>query len=245
MKNVLVIGATSVIANETAKLIASERGNFFLVGRNEEKLKSVADDLKVRGAPKADIFVMDLNDCDGHSKLVDGALKSLSRFDIVLIAHGTLPDQTSCALNPTETIQALHTNAISTISLLTHIANQMEKQKDGCIAVLSSPAGDRGRKSNYIYGSAKSAVSTFLEGLRNRLHESNVHVLTVKPGFVDTPMTKNMQKGLLWVGPDVIASGIWEAIRKKRSVVYLPWFWKYIMFMIKCIPESIFVRLSL
>jgi len=129
--------------------------------------------------------------------------------------------------------------------LLTPIANRFERQGFGCIAVISSVAGDRGRQSNYIYGTAKGALTIFLQGLRNRLHKSGVHVLTIKPGFVDTPMTSEFKKGLLGVGPESIAKGSHRAIARKKNVVYLPWFWRGVMALIKAVPERIFCRLAL
>lgn len=139
----------------------------------------------------------------------------------------------------------LQTNFTTVVSLLTLLANLFERQGRGSIAVISSVAGDRGRQSNYVYGAAKGALTIYLQGLRNRLAKANVHVLTIKPGFVDTPMTRDFKKGLLWVGPDVIARGIVKAIDKRKDVAYLPFFWRYIMFIIKIIPERIFKRLSL
>ena len=137
-------------------------------------------------------------------------------------------------------------NAISTMALLTLLANRFKAQGHGTLAVISSVAGDRGRQSNYVYGSAKAAVSTFLGGLRQRLARANVQVLTIKPGFVDTPMTAGIaNKGALWAQPDRIAAGIVRAIDRGRSVVYLPWFWELIMLVIKHIPEPIFKRLKL
>ena len=121
----------------------------------------------------------------------------------------------------------------------------MEERKYGCIAVISSVAGDRGRQSNYIYGTAKGALTLFLQGLRNRLARSNVQVLTLKPGFVDTPMTAHLKKGLLFVSPETIAKGILRSIQKKKNEVYLPWFWYFIMKIIKTIPEFIFKRMKL
>ncbi len=134
---------------------------------------------------------------------------------------------------------------MSVISLLTHLGNRFEAQRHGAIAVISSVAGDRGRLSNYVYGTAKGAVSIFMQGLRNRLYKSGVNVLTIKPGFVDTPMTAQLPKGALWAQPDHIAAGIIKAIDSGKTVVYLPGFWRLIMLIIKSIPESVFRRLSL
>ena len=132
------------------------------------------------------------------------------------------------------------------ISLLTHLGNRFELQRQGSIVVISSVAGDRGRQSNYVYGTAKRAVSIFLQGLRQRLHKSGVQVLTVKPGFVDTPMTAGFdKKGLLWVGPEVIAQCICAGVEKKRDVVYAPWFWWGVMGGIRAVPEWVFKKLKL
>ena len=166
-------------------------------------------------------------------------------MDTVLIAHGTLPDQPACEADYAVTLEAMTTNALSAISLLTRLANRFESQRRGTLAVISSVAGDRGRKSNYVYGTAKAAVSTFLDGLRNRLYESGVKVVTAKPGFVDTPMTASFEKGLLWAQPDAVGRGIHQAIVRGKDVVYLPGFWRLIMMIIRHVPETVFKRLSL
>lgn len=245
MKNILILGATSAIAEQTARIYASRGDNLCLVARDEEKLRTVADDLKVRGAKKVTTLCFDLGHTHKHQELLEVAEKSMTKIDIVLVAYGTLGNQKKCEADFDETLQELQTNFLSVVSLLTLLANLFEQQKYGTIAVISSPAGDRGRQSNYIYGSAKGALSVFLQGLRNRLFKSTVHVLTIKPGFVDTPMTGGFKKGVLWVRPDVIAQGIVHAIDKQKDIVYLPFFWRYIMLIIKLIPERIFKKLSL
>mgnify|MGYP000704499895 CR=1 FL=1 len=134
---------------------------------------------------------------------------------------------------------------MSTISLLTHIANKFEEQGKGTISVISSVAGDRGRQSNYIYGTAKGALNIFMQGLRNRLHRAGVQVLTIKPGFVDTPMTADLSKGILWVQPEKIADDIYQAIKKNKNEIYTPWFWRPVMMIIKSMPGFVFNRLKL
>ena len=156
-----------------------------------------------------------------------------------------MPDQKACESNLDETLQEIQTNALSVISFLTHLANYFESKRRGSLVVISSVAGDRGRQSNYVYGTAKAAVTTFMQGLRNRLDRFNVHVMTVKPGFVDTPMTESFDKGLLWTQPSHIAEGIINGVRKKKNTVYLPWFWRWIMLVIKLIPEMLFKKLRL
>ena len=245
MKKIVIIGATSAIAKATAREYAKQGNEFFLVARNSERLKTVADDLTARGAAKTDCFVADLNELDLQQNLVEAAVASLGRIDIALLAHGTLGNEKACQQSVDPTLLELNTNAVSHVTLLTRLANILEQQKHGTLAVISSVAGDRGRQSNYVYGSAKAMVSTFLQGLRNRLAKSDVQVLTIKPGFVDTPMTADFPKGVLWVQPETIAKGIVLAIDKGRNIVYLPFYWRYIMLIIRHIPEFIFKRLSL
>ncbi len=242
---ILIVGATSAIAHETAKFFARDGAELFLVGRSFEKLTAVRDDLKVRGAKRTEMLVLDLTDLDRHQELVDTAIGTLGGLDAVLIAHGTLGDQYKCQQSVAETLKEFTTNCTSVISLLTILANYFEQQKHGCVAVLSSVAGDRGRKSNYVYGAAKGALSIFLQGLRNRLSQAGVSVVTVKPGFVDTPMTASVKKGLLFASPRKVGQGIYKAMKKGKEVVYLPWFWRPIMLVVRSIPEPVFKRLSL
>lgn len=245
MRKVLIIGATSAIAQETAKLFAQAGDRLYLVARNKDRLQAVADDLRVRGAIGVGQGIIDVNDIDRHTEMLQQATQSLGGLDTVLVAHGTLSDQKACEQSVAATERELRTNFLSVVSLLTLVANRFEAQRHGCIAVISSVAGDRGRQSNYVYGTAKGALTIFLQGLRNRLFRAGVQVLTIKPGFVDTPMTREFKKGLLWVGPERIAAGIYKAVDSNRSVVYLPSFWRGIMAAIGAIPERVFVRLSL
>ncbi|MBV1878314.1 MAG: SDR family oxidoreductase [Pseudomonadales bacterium] len=245
MKKVLIIGATSAIAISTSRLLAVRGSQMFLVGRNEVSLRASKDDLLVRGADKVGYVSMDLNETQRHGECLNEAIAFLGALDIVLIAHGTLSDQQACEASVELTLGEIKTNALSTVSLLTLLANLLENQGSGVLAVISSVAGDRGRGSNYVYGSAKAMVDAFLSGLRNRLSKKGVQVLTIKPGFVDTPMTAELAKGILWADPDTIAKGILLGIDKGRNIVYLPFFWRYIMLIIKFVPEFVFKRLSL
>lgn len=242
MRRMLIIGATSSIAEATARHFARDGDRLFLVGRNSERLVAVASDLKLRGATQVESEVIDVNDTAHHGTLLDQVYSTLGGMDTVLIAHGTLPEQKACEASFSLTLQELQTNCLSTISLLTHIANRFEAQKNGSIAVITSVAGDRGRQSNYVYGTAKAAVNVFLQGLRNRLYRSGVHVLTIKPGFVDTPMTAGFSKGLLWASSESVGKGIYRAILRHGNIVYLPWYWSGIMSLICVIPESLFIR---
>lgn len=245
MKRILIIGATSAIAEATARIFAARSYALFLVARDQARLAQIAADLTVRGATLVGSAVLDVVDFDQHVEVIDLAERKLGGFDTVLIAHGTLPDQQRCQQSVTAMRHEFDVNATSTLSLLTLLAQRLEERKQGTLAVISSVAGDRGRASNYVYGSAKAAVSTFLSGLRQRLHRSGVNVITIKPGFVDTPMTREFKKGALWASPQRIADGIAAAIDRRRGEVYLPWFWRSIMTVIRHIPTAIFQRISL
>ena len=247
LERVLIVGATSAIATQAARQLVGRGASLYCIGRDESRLNTLLEDLRVRGDRSQIIAgaAADLLDFDRHQSLIDQADEALGGLDAVLIAYGTLPDQKACEASFTDTRREIDVNAISVISLLTLLANRFEQQKTGVIAVISSVAGDRGRQSNYVYGAAKGALSLFLQGLRNRLYRSNVQVLTIKPGFVDTPMTEAFPKGLLWAQPERVAADIDKGIRKGRDVIYTPFFWRYLMWVIKAIPEPLFKRLSL
>jgi len=248
LNRVLIFGATSAIAEQTARQLVQDGASVYCIGRNEQKLDRVISDLKVRAGVNQIIagISADLIDQSKHQDLIMQANQALGGLDAVLIAHGTLPDQKACEADAELTQKEIHINALSVINLLTILGNQFEAQGKGVIAVISSVAGDRGRQSNYVYGAAKGMVSIFLQGLRNRLASKGVSVVTIKPGFVDTPMTSEFdKKGPLWAKPDAIAKGILSAMRKGKNEVYLPWFWWWIMQIIKHIPETIFKKLSL
>ncbi len=246
MLNILIIGATSAIAGEVAKRFAAEGARLYLLGRNAERLERIAADLRIRGAESVQTTGFDAKDIESYEKILEKAHASMERFDVVLVAHGTLGDQKKCEMSVEKTLHEIQTNAVSTIAMLTIIANMMEKQKCGTLAIISSVAGDRGRPSNYVYGSAKAAVTTFCEGLRGRLFKSGVHVLTIKPGMVDTPMTEGMElPPMLMAKPEQVARDIVCAIRKKSDIIYTPWYWRYVMSGIVHIPEKFFKKMPL
>jgi len=244
-KNILIIGATSAIAQATARIYAQQQARIFLLGRNEQATRLVAEDLRVRGASGVEYDFTPLSETGDHKQMIDTAMDFLQRLDVVLIAYGMLGNQQEEEQDFNLALQTLNVNCLSIFSLLMLLGNICQKQKSGSIAVISSVAGDRGRQSNYVYGAAKGALSLYLQGMRNRLHPYGVHVLTIKPGFVISPMTAEFKKGLLWVKPDTIARGIIKAVNKRRDVAYLPAYWRWIMWVIKSIPEFIFKRLKL
>ena len=245
MRKVLIVGATSAIAEATARMLAERGDALYLVARNAARLAAIAADLSVRGGSRVGSEVLDANDFPAHEAMLARAELFLGGYDTVLIAHGTLSDQKACEESVELTLREINTNALSVVALLTRIANRLAQQRAGTIAVISSVAGDRGRASNYVYGSAKALVTAFLSGLRQRLAKCGVNVVTIKPGFVDTPMTAAFDKGLLWARPASVALGIVRALDRHSTTVYLPAFWRPIMLVVRAIPESLFLRLSL
>jgi short-subunit dehydrogenase len=245
MRRVLVLGATSAIAQHAARRFAADGDALFLVGRRGDRLATIADDLRVRGASRIETRACDLDRLEVHGELVALAEESLGGLDIALLAHGTLPDQKACEADFAKAHAALLNNFLSPTSLLTHLANVFERRRAGCIAVITSVAGDRARGSNYVYGTAKGAVTLFLQGLRSRLFEAGVAVVTIKPGWVDTPMTAHMKKNPLFASAASVGGGVYRAIVARRDVVHLPWFWRGIMWVFNSVPEALFKRLKL
>ncbi len=245
MKTILIIGANSAIAKAAARLYAEEHCRIFLLARNAEQLALQKKDLEIRGAADVDYAILDVNNFSHHEAVVDQVVDSFGRIDLALICHGSLPDQALCEENFDEALIEFNTNALSVISLLTVIANHMAVQKSGCLAVITSVAGDRGRQSNYVYGAAKGMVSLYLQGLRGRMHQKGVRVVDIRPGFVDTPMTAAFKKGALWSSPEQVAQCLVKGISKNSHTVYAPGYWRIIMTVVCSIPETLFKRLKL
>lgn len=245
MRKVLVLGATSAIAQECCRWMSEQGDQLYLVGRNEGRLKIIADDLKVRGGQVVGIFAADLSQTNGHPAVIAAADQALGKMDTVLIAYGSLPDQKACERDFAQFDLAIQINFLSIASLCERVATLFTGRRGGVLAVISSVAGDRGRQSNYVYGTAKGALSIYLSGLRNRLTSSGVSVVTIKPGFVDTPMTRDFKKGLLWATPKKVGRAIGVAIERRKDVIYVPGFWRVIMFVIRCVPEFLFKKMKL
>ncbi|MFN9677831.1 MAG: SDR family oxidoreductase [bacterium] len=244
-ERLLVIGATSAIATGVARRYAARKARIGLIGRRADALDSLAADLRVRGAAEVETWVLDANDIARHADCLDAAWHRFDGFDHVLVAHGVLPDQTECERSVQAALASFDTNARSVLALLLLLAARLESQGSGSLAVISSPAGDRGRQSNYVYGAAKASVSVLAAGLRHRLAARGVRVLTILPGFVDTPMTSGSRKGPLWASAEKVAADIERAIDGGFGVVYTPWFWRWIMLLIRHVPERVFIRTRL
>lgn len=245
MKKILIYGATSAIAHHTAINFAMDGWELHLVARDAGKLNIVKQDIFARYNTDIILYKQDAVEFDKHQEIFDEIVSNANGIDAVLIAHGTLPEQEIIQNNPELIRKEFEVNALSVISIATIAAEYFEKKKSGSIAVISSVAGERGRMSNYVYGSAKAAVTAFTSGLRNRLSHSGVNVLTIKPGFVDTPMTSKFEKNFLYAKPEDVGRSIYKAILEEKNVLYVPSFWRLIMCIVRSIPEGIFKKLKM
>jgi hypothetical protein len=243
---VLIVGATSAIAGELARRYAAKGARLMLLGRRMPALEAAAADLRVRGASEVAVAHFDADEVAQHPALMASAWARWQGLDIAVIAHGVLPDQAVDQASASQALRDFDTNARSVISVLTELGNAFERQGSGVIGVISSPAGDRGRASNYVYGAAKAAVSNFCSGLRHRLFRHGVRVVTILPGFVDTPMTAGLPKsGPLWAQPARVAADIERALERRNGNLYTPWFWRWIMLIVLHLPQALFLRSKL
>ena len=243
MSYVLIIGAKSDIAKAVARKYAENGYSLYLAARQSSELETFAADIKIKTQQDVQCVELDILDYASHNNFY----KALTEKPLGAIsAVGYLGEQDKAQSDFNEAQKIIDTNYTGVVSLFNIIADDMEQRKEGFIVGISSVAGDRGRKSNYIYGSAKAALSTYLSGLRNRLYESKVHVLTVKPGFVATKMTATMDlPKKLTAQPEDVANDIYKAQQKKQNVLYTKWLWKWIMLIIKSIPEFIFKNINI
>ncbi|MCG1027007.1 SDR family oxidoreductase [Virgibacillus halodenitrificans] len=243
MKTVLVLGASSTIAQETVRQLAKKKMDFVLTGRKTEDLQALKNDLEIRHDVKVHVKQFNALDFDRHELFFNEVLEEFDGIDGLLLMYGAMADQKEAENSFALSRNMIDVNYTSAVSILNIAANYFEQQKRGFICAVSSVAGDRGRQSNYIYGSTKAGLSVYMEGLRNRLHQSGVQVLTVKPGMVDTKMTYGVvEDSPLLASPVKVAADISKSIAKRKDVVYTPWFWVIIMLVIKLIPEWIFKR---
>lgn len=242
-KSVLIVGATSAIARATAATFAARGAALYLAGRDQQELQRIAADIRLRYNVEVHYGFFDAEATESHGPFLQSVIAVMPNLSGVVLAFGYMGDPEARDFNSEAKIIA--SNFTGAASILSHCANYFEPLQRGFILGISSVAGDRGRQSNYVYGAAKGALSVYLQGLRNRLHASGVRVITVKPGFVDTAMTYGRPGLFLVASPQYVAERIARAVERSADVVYVPWFWRYIMLVIKLIPEAIFKRMKL
>jgi len=243
VSRLIILGATSDIGISIAKRYAKEGFDLYLCGRDMDEIKKIASDISIRFDCVAEAKYFDVEDCDTHIDFYDEISNDV---DGVISVIGYLGEQEKSQKNFNETEKIIIVNFLGIISIINIIANDFESKGTGFIIGFSSVAGDRGRASNYTYGSAKAGLTTYLSGLRNRLAPLGIKVITVKPGFVHTKMTKGMElPSMLTANPDEVANDVFDGHQKGMDVIYTKWFWKWIMLIIKSIPEKIFKKMKI
>ena len=245
MKKIVVLGATSGIALEVQRQLAHQGCELFLVARSPQRLANLRDDLLLRGATAVLTYSADLALVQQHAGVFEFVRRSIPDFDTVLLAYGFMHTQKDSETSVDVLLEELQVNFVSATAILTLFGADLERRRTGCLAAITSVAGDRGRRSNYVYGSAKGALSLFLQGLRSRLHPVGVRVITIKPGPVQTPMTDHLPNYARFADPEQVARDIVRALeRRSPDVLYTPIVWRYVMTAVQQIPETVFKRLS-
>jgi decaprenylphospho-beta-D-erythro-pentofuranosid-2-ulose 2-reductase len=243
MPTVLILGAASDMAVAIAKQYASKGYHVQLAARNISRLQALQSDIGIRYNVQCSLHEFDALNYESHQAFFDGLAQ---KPEIAVCVFGYLGDNETARVNWKEAATIIHTNYTGAVSILNVISNHFASQKSGTIIGISSVAGERGRQSNYMYGSAKAGFTAYLSGLRNRMFHENVHVASVQPGFVYTRMTENMKlPPLLTAKPEDVANTVFNAGAKKKNVVYVKWFWRWIMLIIKSVPEFMFKKLKL
>lgn len=243
MPTALILGATSDMAVAIARKLAAEGYSLQLAARNHQRLTPVQSDLAVRFNIQCSLHEFDAAATGEHQAFFDSLTV---KPDVSICVFGYMSDNEIARRNWTEAEKMIVANYTGAVSVLNIIGNYYASQKKGVIVGISSVAGERGRQSNFIYGSAKAGFTAYLSGMRNRLFQDGVHVASIQPGFVYTRMTEHLKlPGLLTAKPEQVAGAVYSAIVKKKNVVYVKWFWRWIMLIIRCIPEFIFKKLKL
>lgn len=244
---IIVLGATSAIAEATSRLYAAEGAELLLVGRQGERLAAIAADLRLRGAPRVDVATRDLAQANAAMAALGSFAATLGGVDHVLIAYGTLGDQQASESDLGAAGENLAVNFTSAAFWALAAAELLERQGHGSLVVLGSVAGDRGRRANFVYGAAKSGLATLVEGIAHRFAGSGPRAVIIKPGPVVTPMTEGFanRKGPLWATPETVAAIVRRAADRGGPVVYAPWFWRWVMLIIRLLPARIFNRLEI
>lgn len=241
---VLVVGATSAIAAAAARRFAADGARLVVTGRDVAKLATVAASLRAAGAADVVPWVVDVT-TPARDDVVARAVAELGHIEVALLAHGVLPDQAACDADAAALIDAFDVNAVSVMALVVPLAAHMASRGGGTIAVVTSVAGQRGRRENYVYGAAKAALSTYLQGLRSRLHAEGVAVVDIRPGPVRTPMTAHKAGGWWFIDADRAGRLVHGAIRRRRDIAYVPWWWGPVVALVRLVPEGIFKRTNL
>jgi decaprenylphospho-beta-D-erythro-pentofuranosid-2-ulose 2-reductase len=245
MKKIVILGATSAIALEVERQLARQGHELLLIARSSQRLAEIQADLLIRGAREVWTYSADLSSIQQHAAIFDFARITLPGFDTVLLAYGSMHPQKDSETSVDILLEELQVNFVSAAAILTLFAADLEQRREGCLAAITSVAGDRGRRSNFVYGSAKGGLSLFLQGLRSRLHAAGVRVITLKPGPVQTPMTDHLPNSGRFADPEQVARDIVRTLeRRSPDVVYTPKMWRYVMTAVRHIPETVFKRLS-
>jgi decaprenylphospho-beta-D-erythro-pentofuranosid-2-ulose 2-reductase len=242
---VLILGATSAIARHVAASFAARGHALFLAARNLPEAERLAADLRIRHGVQTAAGHFDAEDYEGHRAFIKDVVRRMGDLEGVVVAFGYLGEQEAAEKDYEETFRVIDRNFTSAVSVLNHCAEFFETRRAGFVVAISSVAGDVGRRSNYLYGAAKGGLNVYLQGLRARLYRAGARVLTVKPGFVDTPMTFGRPKLFLVASPEEVGEKIVRALLGGRDVVYVPWFWRFVMLAIKLTPERFRKRLQL
>lgn len=246
MPSVLILGANAGIGRALAAEFAMHRHDLILAGRDLEELQALASDLNLRHKVNTRPAKVDVLNFDTLESALGACIAPAGdALEGFVLCTGYLGDPELARKDLHEVRRILDTNFTGSALALEIMANHFEQKRKGFICAISSVAGDRGRQSNYLYGSAKGGLTTYLQGLRNRLYHSGVHVITVKPGFVDTRMVFGKGKLPLVAQPEAVARDIYHAVKSRKNVVYVPWFWRVIMAMVCMIPEGLFKKLKM
>lgn len=243
MDSVLILGASSDMADAIARQFATNKYAIILAGRNIQELERLKNDYSIRYNVPVHLTAFDAGDFDSHTSFYT-ALPFVP--SVTVCVFGYLGTHEEAISKWAESKRIIDTNYTGAVSILNIVAESYENSGQGCIIGISSVAGERGRQSNYIYGSAKAGFTAYLSGLRNRLSSKGIHVMTVKPGFVNTRMTEGLPLPKpLTAEPVQVGKAVYEAFKKKKNVLYVLWMWQWIMLIIKCIPEPIFKKMKL
>ena len=242
---VLILGATSAIGRQVAAALAARGHALFLAGRNLAEVERVASDLRIRHSVETAAGRFDAEDYEAHRAFLQEVVRRMGDVEGVVLAFGHLGEQEEAEKELEETFRILDRNFTGAVSILNQCADFFEARREGFIVAVSSVAGDVGRRSNYLYGAAKGGLNVYLQGLRARLYRAGVRVLTVKPGFVDTPMTFGRPKLFLVASPAEVGEAVVRALGRGADIAYVPWFWRFIMLGLKLTPERFRKRLQL